>query len=215
MSDPKGYYKALDVEPGANEAEIKKAYRRHAMRYHPDRPGADANKMSQANEAYALLTDKTRRAQYDRTGSDATDTVIQQRARVMLQDFFMQYLDKGGDDDNPIDIIIQSIAAGKNSTQKQLADERKKFARLQKRLKIIRRKKLGGVDLFAAIVQQKIAAAEIHLSRGEEQLLIFDVCAKLVKEYEFVAPPPPPSPAYAQADVANEILYWLQDMKRT
>jgi curved DNA-binding protein len=63
----KDYYEALGVEPGAGEAEIKAAYRRLARKYHPDvskEAGAE-ERFKSVNEAYEVLRDKDKRAQYD------------------------------------------------------------------------------------------------------------------------------------------------------
>lgn len=65
------YYELLGVARGADEAEIKKAYRRLAMEFHPDRnpsPEAEA-KFKEISEAYQVLSDPEKRAHYDRFGS--------------------------------------------------------------------------------------------------------------------------------------------------
>ena len=62
------YYKILGVNPNASEEEIKKAYRRLAHKYHPDKAGGDEKKFKELNEAYQVLSNKTKRAQYDRFG---------------------------------------------------------------------------------------------------------------------------------------------------
>jgi molecular chaperone DnaJ len=64
----KDYYKILGVPPDASEEEIKKAYRRLAHKYHPDKKGGDEKKFKEINEAYQVLSDKEKRAQYDRYG---------------------------------------------------------------------------------------------------------------------------------------------------
>ncbi|HVR44214.1 MAG TPA: DnaJ C-terminal domain-containing protein [Thermoanaerobaculia bacterium] len=73
MAD-RSYYDILGVEKDAGEGEIKKAYRKLARKYHPDvNPGdkeAEA-KFKEASEAYAVLSDKEKRAQYDRLGREA------------------------------------------------------------------------------------------------------------------------------------------------
>ncbi len=58
------YYQILGVNRTASDAEIKAAYRKLAMQYHPDR-GGDSKRFSQINEAYEVLKDPQRRAQYD------------------------------------------------------------------------------------------------------------------------------------------------------
>ncbi len=62
------YYKILGIEKNASEDEVKKAYRRLAHHYHPDKKGGDADKFKRINEAYQVLSSKEKRAQYDRFG---------------------------------------------------------------------------------------------------------------------------------------------------
>ena len=68
----KDYYKILGVEKSATDTEIKKAYRKLAMKYHPDHTKGDKSaeeKFKQVSEAYAVLSDKEKRKQYDQFGS--------------------------------------------------------------------------------------------------------------------------------------------------
>jgi molecular chaperone DnaJ len=64
----KDYYKILGVSRGASEEEIKKAFRKLAHQFHPDKAGGDEKKFKEVNEAYQVLSDKQKRAQYDRFG---------------------------------------------------------------------------------------------------------------------------------------------------
>ena len=70
------YYEVLGVSKGTDEQDIKKAYRRVAMKFHPDRnpddPDADA-KFKEATEAYDVLMDSQKRAAYDRFGHAGVD----------------------------------------------------------------------------------------------------------------------------------------------
>lgn len=63
------YYKILGVEKGATDEEIKKAYRKLAHQHHPDKSGGDEKKFKEINEAYQVLSDKNKRANYDRFGA--------------------------------------------------------------------------------------------------------------------------------------------------
>ncbi|MFT5359680.1 MAG: molecular chaperone DnaJ [Candidatus Paceibacteria bacterium] len=65
----KDHYKTLGVDKGASKDEIKKAFRKEAHKYHPDKKGGDEAKFKEANEAYQTLSDEQKRAQYDRFGS--------------------------------------------------------------------------------------------------------------------------------------------------
>ena len=75
MSEKRDYYEVLGLKKGASEAEIKKAYRKMAIKYHPDRnrdnkEEAEA-KMKEINEAYDVLKDPQKKAQYDQFGHAA------------------------------------------------------------------------------------------------------------------------------------------------
>ena len=65
----KDYYKILGVARSASDDDIKKAYRKLAHQFHPDKPGGNEAKFKEINEAYQVLSDKGKRAQYDRFGS--------------------------------------------------------------------------------------------------------------------------------------------------
>ena len=65
------YYEVLGVSKGASDDEIKKAFRKLAVKYHPDKnPGNKEaeEKFKEANEAYSVLSDKTKRSRYDQFG---------------------------------------------------------------------------------------------------------------------------------------------------
>ena len=68
----KDYYKILGVSKNASDEEIKKAYKKLAFKYHPDKNPGDKKaeeQFKEISEAYAVLSDKDKRAQYDRFGS--------------------------------------------------------------------------------------------------------------------------------------------------
>ncbi|HYH07308.1 MAG TPA: J domain-containing protein [Thermoanaerobaculia bacterium] len=70
----KDYYELLGVKKTASEAELKKAYRELAKKYHPDKNKGNKeaeNKFKEISEAYAVLSDSEKRAQYDRLGREA------------------------------------------------------------------------------------------------------------------------------------------------
>ena len=69
----KDYYSVLGLNKGVSDDEIKKAYRKLAMKYHPDRNEGDSkaeNKFKEISEAYAVLSDKQKRDKYDQFGSE-------------------------------------------------------------------------------------------------------------------------------------------------
>ena len=72
----KDYYEILGISKGATEAEIKKAYRKKAVQYHPDKNPGDKEaeeKFKEAAEAYEILSDADKKARYDQYGHAAFD----------------------------------------------------------------------------------------------------------------------------------------------
>lgn len=74
------YYEVLGVQKTATADELKKAYRKLALKYHPDRNKGNAEaeeKFKEVNEAYSVLSDETKRSQYDQLGLDAFEQAQQ------------------------------------------------------------------------------------------------------------------------------------------
>lgn len=94
------YYDILGVEPTASEAELKKAYRKQAIRLHPDKNGNDpeaASKFQDLGEAYGILQNKELRDLYDELGVDGmkNDHVASEAADIDPSEFFKMIF--GGD----------------------------------------------------------------------------------------------------------------------
>jgi molecular chaperone DnaJ len=64
----KNYYEALGVDKSASKDDIKKAFRKLAHQYHPDKQGGNADKFKEVSEAYSVLSDDSKRTQYDTYG---------------------------------------------------------------------------------------------------------------------------------------------------
>ena len=75
MADKEDYYDVLGVDKGADEKEIKKAYRKLAMKYHPDVSEEEnaTEKFKEISEAYAVLSDSDKRKRYDQYGHAGMD----------------------------------------------------------------------------------------------------------------------------------------------
>ncbi|OLB93813.1 MAG: molecular chaperone DnaJ [Candidatus Rokubacteria bacterium 13_1_40CM_68_15] len=98
---PRDYYEILGVPRTAGDAELKKAYRQLAMQYHPDRNPGDKqaeDRFKEASEAYAVLSDPDKRAQYDRFGTVAGLGGVDfgQGFGTLFEDIFESFFAGGG-----------------------------------------------------------------------------------------------------------------------
>ncbi|MGN0713292.1 MAG: molecular chaperone DnaJ [Anaerovoracaceae bacterium] len=76
MAEKRDYYEVLGLKKGASDDEIKKAFRKMAMKYHPDKNPGDKEaeeKFKEINEAYSVLSDPDKKSKYDRFGFAGVD----------------------------------------------------------------------------------------------------------------------------------------------
>ena len=98
MAEKRDYYEVLEVAKNATADEIKKAYRKKALQYHPDRNPGDKDaeeKFKEAAEAYGVLSDPDKRARYDRYGHAGVNG--QDFSGASMNDIFSQFGDILGD----------------------------------------------------------------------------------------------------------------------
>ena len=83
----KDYYQILGVDKKASKEDIKKAFRKLAHQYHPDKKGGDEAKFKEASEAYAVLSDEKKRTEYDTYGRVFTGSAGAQGGGFESADF--------------------------------------------------------------------------------------------------------------------------------
>lgn len=108
MSQKRDYYEVLGVEKAASKDQIKDAYRKLALQYHPDRnkdAGAE-EKFKEISEAYAVLSDDQKRSQYDNLGHAGFDQRYSQEDIFRTTDFDSVFRDMGFGD------LFRSIFGG-------------------------------------------------------------------------------------------------------
>ncbi len=101
MAEKRDYYEVLGVSKSATDEEIKKAYRKTALKYHPDRNPGDKTaeeKFKEAAEAYEVLSDPNKRARYDQYGHAGVDNSggFGGAGNMSMEDIFQQFGDLFG-----------------------------------------------------------------------------------------------------------------------
>jgi molecular chaperone DnaJ len=96
MSSKRDYYEVLGTARDASDDDIRKAYRKAALKYHPDRNQGDAEaegKFKEATEAYSVLSDQQKRGTYDRFGHAGLEGGAADFSGVGVGDIFTQFQD--------------------------------------------------------------------------------------------------------------------------
>jgi len=100
------YYQTLGVDPSASLDEIKAAYRKLAMKHHPDRTGGDDTKFKQIQEAYANVGDEQKRAEYEQMRRGGPQVRFTSGSMPDFGDIFGAQFDPFGHRSNPFGDIF-------------------------------------------------------------------------------------------------------------
>ncbi len=104
----KDYYKILGVDRNSSKDDIKKAFRKLAHKYHPDKEDGDEGKFKEASEAYSVLSNDKKRAQYDSGGNFDFNS-----SNVDFEEVFRGFSGAGGFNGN-IEDVLRNIFGGLN-----------------------------------------------------------------------------------------------------
>ncbi len=118
----KDYYKILGVEKNASADDIKKSFRKLAHEHHPDK-GGNADKFKEVSEAYSVLSDEKKRAQYDQFGSAGSGFSGGSQGGFNAQDFGFDFSGFGGGQNFDFDLgdIFGDIFGGRMRRGRNIA----------------------------------------------------------------------------------------------
>jgi len=152
LASKQDYYVTLGISRDASQEEIKNAYRKLALQYHPDRnrsPDAE-EKFKEVSEAYAILSDSEKRQQYDALGSEGIKKQYKQEDiynRQNFQDIFSEF---GFDDNNLFNRIF-----GRGFTSQRSQPEPHRGSDLETQIEITFEQAALGTEVGVTVPQMK------------------------------------------------------------
>ena len=157
-------YNTLGIQAGATADEIKQAYRKRAREHHPDR-GGDKDRFQEIEEAYRILSDKAKRAQYDSTGSTKRQADPQQKARNMIATLFSKLLQANGFEQRDyVSLIKQSV---EQNERKQHRDKQKCKSFVNRVDKLI---EVTEGEILLGVLNQRLSVAQGQIASADATL---------------------------------------------
>lgn len=183
-------YDVLGVANTASAADIKRAYRRKSSRAHPDRKGGSAQDMQQINRAYALLSDETKRAQYDSTGQEEF-TPVEQTARMNFAQLVPKMLDEYA---NAIEFDLvaklrEVVTNSRATIEAQTTAQRRKLDKIERVLKKRLKPNANADPMLVWLIEQQVMQARARLAELERGCEVGGVMLKMLEGYGWEADP--------------------------
>lgn len=182
-------YETLGVEKDASLETIKKAFRKLAMKHHPDR-GGDKEVMQGVQLAYDVLSDPDRRARYDETGSTDAQPTTREQAAAALNQIINQVIDLVGDGldfTDPLAIVRREIHAAIGNNNKEREKLACQVGYRRKTLKRVQRKEGDGQDLLQTILMDSILGLEGKMHMADMSSALCRAALDILAEYSYDA----------------------------
>lgn len=186
------YYEILDVPKTATAAEIKKAYRRLARKYHPDvsrEPDAEA-RFKAVQEAYGVLGDADARAEYDNVAADRFDSSYDGARALVMLCIRASIMDVLGTGDIPFRMpgtlfrhAHRNLADIRQMTNKKMEEAKALRVELQG-LKNRTRRRGKGTNLFEHVVDIEIEKVQAFMDGHPERVEEIRKAKQLLDDYE-------------------------------
>lgn len=175
-------YDTLGCSADASDDDVRKAYRRACQRAHPDKHGGDGRQQQEINDAFAVLSDPERRAEYDRTGNTgpkrdhdemARNTILQEFARMVESDNII----------DPIYAVRVAIARQIAEVTGQQADVRRRIPRMERKQRQVKGPAEG--NFLAAFIAKRLDDMARSVRMFDESLEVLRIADRMMEGYTF------------------------------
>lgn len=179
-------YEDLGVPKDADRATIKRAYRKKAMKLHPDRDGGDKEKFHAVQKAYDVLYDDARRAHYDAHGTDGAQDRQGDLVR-RLAALFMQLIESQDvDHADIVGLMRNALTQGKAQTNAAIRGQEQKITKYERAKKRLTKKGQGD-NLLAQMLDGQISLVKRGIELGKLEIGCVDDMIKMLADYQYAA----------------------------
>jgi len=181
-------YEILGVDPTASQTEIRQAYKKLAMKLHPDRPNGNAEAFLPVQAAYDVLGDKARRARYDETG-DVEDRRFEDLVTDKMMQLFNGMLSEEEDvSGNAVDQMRQMVQRGIEGTDVNRAKIENKKSKLKRRSTRLKITQGHGTNLYKQLADVAIAQCDQQIAQLGEEIDLLEEVLHRIDWYEDMEP---------------------------
>lgn len=176
-------YDDLGVRPDASPEQIKQAYRKLAMEYHPDRPGGNEAKFRKVQAAFDVLRDEAQRARYDETGETEEDCLMPEALQAIAS-----MMNTILDEDEPVDpiaIMREAVKRKSQSNKMKLNAVTRKMNRETRLVKRFRNKKNFDQNVLSAMVEKRLEHFREEIKCGNRAEQVNELVLEILEDYEF------------------------------
>lgn len=184
MSD---LYQMLGLAKDATADQIKKAYRRLAQKYHPDRETGDEEKFYQVQVAYDVLSDDDRRKEYDRSGStkDKSKSSLSSAEQELVQ-LFVRLLEDQAFEGEFLQECRKTVGMAKANLTVEVESQRQQVKRLSKNRGKVSAKNQD--NLFDMVLENLISGKEEMIASLQSKLKDCDEILDILCDYNEESP---------------------------
>lgn len=182
----KNLYDVLGIGKNATPKDVRRAYREKAKETHPD-TGGDTETFAEVNEAWEVLNDPVKRAQYDSTGTYLRDEDVLTRAQNHLPNVFITLLESLGEGAKTQDVIhlMADHCAEVKGTAHKILREREKKLELWTNLGDRISYRGEGRNLLSDTITARIQIEKAEILRLKQDIAVASKMIELVNQYDW------------------------------
>jgi len=179
----KNLYDILGIKKKASQEEIKQAYKKEIKKHHPDK-GGDKDEFIKVNKAYLVLSDYSRRKEYDKTGKTEIDNLDTMAINEIAKHFNEVLKSDKFENLDIIQFIVKYVQKDIKKHEEAVKGAKKTKEKILKYKKRVIKVKKKGNNLFTSVLKEKINRIDSDIRAIKQKIEVFKLVIKKLKDYK-------------------------------